>query len=242
MTSESHSAAQMRQARLCGVLYLIGIVTAAFAEPYVRGSMIVGSDAAATAANILRSERLYRLGGAADLVNLCCDIGVAILLYRLLRSAGQALAMTAAAFRIVADLCLAVATFFHFTPLYFLKGAPYLSAFTPAQLQALALESLKVHNLGYNVSMVLFAVHTLILGVLILRAATLPRLIAWGLLATGVCYLANSFSHLVFPDLHTPVALLLVGFVSETALALWLLFRRVRDPKPKTGAMPAVAA
>jgi len=232
----------MRQARLCGVLYLIGIATAAFAEPYVRGSMIVGTDAAATAANILKSERLYRLGGAADLVNLCCDVGVAILLYALLRSAGPALAMAAAAFRIVADVCLAIATFFHFQPLYLLKGAPYLSVFAPAQLQALALESLKLHNLGYNVSMVFFAVHTLLLGVLISRSTTLPRLIGWLFLATGACYLVNSFSHLVLPGLHTPVALLLVGFVSESALALWLLVRGVKVPRPTPGAMPPVAA
>jgi hypothetical protein len=232
----------MRQARLGGVLYLVVIATAAFAEPYVRGSMIVGTDAAATAANILKSERLYRLGGAADLVNLCCDVGVAVLLYCLLRSAGQALAMAAAAFRIVADVCLAIATFFHFQPLYLLKDAPYLNVFSQPQLQALALESLKLHSLGYNVSMVFFAVGAFALGLLISRSAILPRPIGWLFLATGVCYLANSFSHLVLPGVHIPVALLLVGFVSESALALWLLVRGVKVPAPAADAMPAAAA
>lgn len=51
------------QARIAGFLYLIIIAAGFFAEGYVRGSVIVSGDAAATAHNILASEQLYRLGG-----------------------------------------------------------------------------------------------------------------------------------------------------------------------------------
>ena len=66
------------EARLGGALYAIVIITAFFAELFVRSSLIVPNSPAATVHNILASERLYRLGGLADLVNLSCDIGVAI--------------------------------------------------------------------------------------------------------------------------------------------------------------------
>ncbi|MGA2366695.1 MAG: DUF4386 domain-containing protein [Steroidobacteraceae bacterium] len=117
-------AVPQAEARIAGVLYLVVIGTAFFAEMYARGSLVVSGDAIATARNILSAERLYRVTGVADLVNLVCDIGVAVILYRLLRPAGQTLSLYAALMRVAADMCLAVATFLHFAPLLFLRGAP----------------------------------------------------------------------------------------------------------------------
>ena len=145
-----------RQARLGGILYVIVIATAFFAEGFVRSSLIVPNNAAATAHNLLASERLYRLGGMADLVNLSCDIGIAIILYDLLRPVDRSLALTAAAFRVAFDVGLAGATVFHFAPLYLLKGPVYV-ALPSAQLQASAFEMIQIHNLGYNVFLIFFA-------------------------------------------------------------------------------------
>lgn len=47
------------KARIAGVLYLIIIVAASFAEFFVRGRLVVGGDAGATATNILAHEPLY---------------------------------------------------------------------------------------------------------------------------------------------------------------------------------------
>src|SRR5437762_1953488 len=66
-------ASPLLKARIAGVLYLIIIVTAGFAEGFVRDKLVVGSDAAATANNLLTHELLYRAAGAADLINLVCD-------------------------------------------------------------------------------------------------------------------------------------------------------------------------
>ena len=66
------------KARIAGVLYLTIIVTAGFAEIFVRGRLVVRGAAAATATNILAHESLYRLGGSADLINLVCDTAVYI--------------------------------------------------------------------------------------------------------------------------------------------------------------------
>jgi hypothetical protein len=219
-----------RQARIGGLLYVIVIVTAFFAEGFVRSSLIVPNNAAATARNLLASERLYRLGGMADLVNLSCDIGVAIVLYNLLRPVDRSLALAAAAFRVAFDVGLAGATVFHFAPLYVLKG-PVYAALPAAQLQASAFEMIQIHNLGYNLFLIFFAIHLLLVGCLIIRSTYLPTALGALLVLTGGCYLANSFLHLVFPDVHTSFYLLIPGLISEFALAGWLLVRGVNLAK-----------
>lgn len=215
------------EARLGGVLYVIVIITAFFAELFVRSSLIVPNNPAATVHNILASERLYRLGGLADLVNLSCDIGVAIILYDLLKPVDRSIAFAAAAFRIAFDVGLAGATVFHFAPLYLIKVPPYAAAFSAAQVQNLAYGMLQIHNLGYNLFLIFFAAHLLLVGYLIIRSTYLPRLLGILLLVTGLCYLANSILHLAFPDVATSFYLLLPGLISEFALAGWLLIRGV---------------
>jgi hypothetical protein len=57
-----------RLARIAGALYLINILGGAFAIGFVRTTLIVSGDVAATAHNILANELLYRLGLVAHLV------------------------------------------------------------------------------------------------------------------------------------------------------------------------------
>ena len=67
------------KARIAGVLYLFGGSAGAFAELFVRDGVVVRGDAAATAANILAHEWLYRLGGSLDLLGLACDAALALI-------------------------------------------------------------------------------------------------------------------------------------------------------------------
>ena len=67
------------KAGLAGAFYAIIIVAAPFAEVFVRGRLVEYSAAAATAANILAHETLYRLADATDLITFACDAAVALL-------------------------------------------------------------------------------------------------------------------------------------------------------------------
>ena len=221
--SEPDVSSLRREARVGGLLYLVVIATAFFAELLVRSSLIVPNDAAATAQKILASERLYRLGGFADLINLCCDVAIAVILYRLLRPGGPAIALAAAAFRLVFDAGLAVATFFHFAPLTLLGNSPALAAMSLPERQALAFDMLRIHDLGYNVCLLFFGLHLLLLGWISLRSALMPRLLGALLVLTFVCYWTNSIVHLVFPETRLSPFVLLPGLLTELALALWLL-------------------
>src|SRR5688572_24402006 len=72
-------------ARIGGVLYLIIIVGGGFSEMFVRARTIVPGDPAATAANILSSELLWRVGIAGEFLMLVCTVALALGLYVLLR-------------------------------------------------------------------------------------------------------------------------------------------------------------
>jgi len=216
-----------REARIGGALYLVVIVTAFFAELFVRSSLIVSGNPAATAHNLLTSERLYRFAGMADLVNVSCDIGVAIILYDLLKPVHQSISLAAAVFRVAFDVGLAGATIFHFAPLYLLKDPTYAAAFPTGEVLNLAYEMLQIHNLGYNLFIIFFAAHLLLIGYLIIRSTFLPRVLGALLIFTSACYLANTFLHLVDPDVPTSFLLLMPGLISEFAIASWLLIRGV---------------
>ena len=90
------------KARVAGLLHLLIIVGALFFPFAVTPSGMMLSDAAwPTAATILASKPLYVLGGAAQLIVLACDIGVALVFYELLKPVSSGLSLIAAFFRLV---------------------------------------------------------------------------------------------------------------------------------------------
>src|SRR5512141_2992650 len=70
-------------ARVAGLLYLIVIVAGIFAEIFVRSRLVVASDTAATAHNIVTHELLYRFGFAAELIEILCGVFLALIFYEL---------------------------------------------------------------------------------------------------------------------------------------------------------------
>jgi len=55
-------------------VYLIIIVLGIFAELFVRGRIVVGGDATATAANLMAMQSLWRIGIVAELLMVICTV------------------------------------------------------------------------------------------------------------------------------------------------------------------------
>ena len=85
-------------ARFGGMLYLIIIVLGAAQELVVRGRIFIPGDAAATAGNLRSMEPLWRLGIAAELFLGICTVGLALVMYVLLRPVSKDLAWLATFF------------------------------------------------------------------------------------------------------------------------------------------------
>src|SRR2546427_10532303 len=127
------------RAGIAGVFYLLTILARVIADVFVRNRLVVSDDAAVTATNIMAHEPLFRLGFAADIIAFASYIALTALLYELFKPVNRSLSLVAAFFSLVACVVQAISSLFHLAPLVLLEGAPCLSGFTVAQLQALAL-------------------------------------------------------------------------------------------------------
>jgi Domain of unknown function (DUF4386) len=233
MTNRTMATSPQTCARTAGLLYLVIIATAMFAEGFVRGRLIISGNAAATAGNIIGSPTLFRAGLVADLINCALDVAVAVVLYVLIRPVNRSLALLAALFRVTADTILGVVGLLHVAAIVILSDATCLKVFSVQQLEALAYLTLKLHGLGYTISIAFFGVGCGILGYLIHRSMYLPRLIGVLLVVAGLCYLFDSFGTIVAPSFSARLYPwpLLPGFVSELALCIWLMIKGVNVPK-----------
>jgi hypothetical protein len=217
-------------ARIAGVLFLVSFVAGGFGEAYVPARLVVATDATATANNIVASEWLLRLGFASYLVEAVCDVVLALVLYVLLEPAGPRLALLAVLFRLVATAVFAVAELFFFAPTLILRGADYLNAFTPDQLNALALLSLETYKLGAGLFMVFYGIPCVLFGYLIYRSGYLPRVLGALFAVAGLGFAVSSFVLVLAPAYASPV-LFLPMIVAGLALTTWLLVRGVDVPK-----------
>jgi hypothetical protein len=218
--------------RVAGLLYLVIIVAGIFAFFIVRGSLVVPGDAAATASNIAGSESFFRVGIAADLVMILCDVAVGLIFYILLRPVSNGLALLAAFFRLVQAAMLGVNLLNLFIALQFLSGAAYLGPLGADQTQRLALVFLEVHGIGYSISMVFFAFSLLVLGYLIFKSGYMPRLLGGLLVVAAVGYLTDSFAGFLLPNYadFAEVFQMIVfapALIAELSLAVWLIIRGV---------------
>ncbi len=235
MTDRTVETSPQLYARIGGVLYLIIIVVGLFGEAFVRDRLIVSGDAAATAANIMSHESLWRFHIAAELFLLICAVALLLILFALLRPVSKDLALLAAFFNLVSIGIEAATTMYLLEALFPLGNAGYLKAFTPEQLYAMATLSLKSHGYGFGVSLIFFGCFCLIVGYLIFKSGYLPKAIGVLMQIAGVCYLTNSFALILSPAVANRLfpAILVPAFIGEASLCLWLLVKGVNVEKWK---------
>jgi len=211
-------------ARLAGAAYVLIAVTALFSEVVVRGPLISG-DPAETAANIAASNLQFRIGGVLGFITLIADVLVAYALYEIFRAVNGSLTRITVIFRLVFVAVMAPMAMFHFAPLLLLSGSDYLRVIEPAQLEAMAALSLRLHSAGFQIALTFFGVHLLFAGWLFASTGLIPRLIGLLVFAAGVAYIINSFAYFLEPALSRALFpyILLVPLVGEMLLAFWLL-------------------
>ena len=130
---------QRTAAIAAGISIVLMAVVAGFSFGFVLDSLVVSGDAAATAANILASETLFRVGVFGWIVILILDVIVAWALYVVLKRANKSLSLLAAWFRLVYAALLGVSLLSFVIVLLLISGADYLKVFEADQLQALVL-------------------------------------------------------------------------------------------------------
>lgn len=216
-------------ARLGGLLYLIVILAGLFCEVLARGSLVVSGDAVATANHLRASEGLWRAGVAIDLVACACTVGLAWILFGLLRVVDRNLALLTLCFDVIAIGLQAAFELNLVAALFPLGSAAYLKAFTPAQLDTLAYLSIRSHTFGFGISLLFFGLAFPIRGYLIARSGFLPRAVGVLVTIAGLGYMANGFALVLVPAFAGKLFLFVAApiLAGEGSLCLWLLVKGV---------------
>jgi len=217
------------RARLAGALYLISAAPAGFSV-YVFLKLVVRGNPAATAANILASEGLFRLGLVADIVGILFYVGAVLLLYETFKSVSRGLALMFLCLSVIGTGIQALDSLQDLAALVLLKGGASTTALTTDQAQALAFVFVRLHLLSYDLAMVFFGSASVMMGFLILRSTFLPRILGAVMMVAGLgwlTFLSPPLANLLSPWNMAP------GILGEALLTLWLLAMGVSDQRWK---------
>jgi hypothetical protein len=224
--------ANKRIARIAGSLYLGFILFTAIANVVGRKGIIVEGDAAATAANILAKETLFRIGFVSDILAGILFLLAAWALYVLLKPVQKDIALLFLALNLggVAIQCANLLNLF--TASLLLGGEKFLNAFTIGQLQALALLFLMIYKNGFILAQFFFGAWLFPLGYLVFRSGYLPKFLGVLLMVECVGWLLYPFQAFLFPSYEIVLTFSsAIGALGEVGLTLWLLIMGAKEPK-----------
>jgi Domain of unknown function (DUF4386) len=209
-------------ARTAGALYLLLAVLGGFSELYVRDGVDVPGNAAATAANIVQSETLFRVGALTDLVGITVFLVLGLILFSLLRPVSPLASTTMLVFVAVA---VAVMT---------LNMANHLGALEAALdgSDAVAMRFLETHHNGYLVAGIFFGLWLIPLGYLLVRSGYAPRWLGILAMVGSLGYVADVVANVLFGTSREPTTELVFvpSVIAELALVVWLLVKGLDVP------------
>ncbi|KGX93035.1 hypothetical protein N781_14315 [Pontibacillus halophilus JSM 076056 = DSM 19796] len=210
---------------VAGWSLLLMTVISGVSYGYIHSSLIV-EDPLTTLANLQASSWLFELEIVGWVMIFVLDLIVTIALYVYLKPIHVDLAQITSAFRLLYTIILGVA-------ISSLVEAHHLviedaSLSTNSAMDTMAL--LSSFETTWTLGLIVFGIHLLLLGLLVLRAYQIPKLLSYLLIVGGCVYVVvhglYTFSQ-SFDSLTTIVELMLMipMFVGEIGFALWLLVR-----------------
>ena len=222
-----------RVARLAGFFYLVIFVLAIYANMFAIGGLVVKGDPASTMANVIENLGTFRLGAAAFIIVLIADVVISWALYEVLKPAGARLSLLTAMFRLIYTAMFAAVALSFVEILEILEAGPALSQ---TDAQAGVYMALRSYTAGFAVSLIFFAVHLVLLGVLLIRARYLPTLIGVLIILAGAGYAIDGFGTLLFEtygSLANVITMIVIvpALIGEGGLCLWLLLRGLNVKK-----------
>lgn len=211
-----------KAALITGIGLLLMAIIAPFANFYVLPSLIVTDDAKATTNQILANPELFRLGIVAFMLVAVLDVIVAWGLYVFLEPIHKNLAILVAWFRVVYSAVFALALNPLLGVLQLLEKHTYLQALEPTQIQAQVMLSISAFQSGWNLGLILFGCHLLVMGYLVLTSNLIPKWLGVLLEIAGLGYLIDGFGKL-FSAAYT-ISISEFTFIGEPVLIFWLLW------------------
>ena len=224
------------KARLAGVFEALEGFTSSYGQMTVLGQLMVAGNAAATAANILQHETLFRLGFASSVLGVVFHLAWAFLFYQLLRPVSRNVSVFALLVILVCCALQVITALLYLAPLLVLHAGNSLSAFTQEQLHALAYMFLKLNGLAMDTNLVFFGLWCVLTGYLIFKSTFMPRILGVLLAIDGLgwmMFMWPPLGHYLFLPIGIACGL------AEIPLQLWLLIFGVNNERWKAQAEAA---
>lgn len=217
---------RVKVARFTGGVYLAYILASILA-------LMLGHIGPGTAEEvygaIVTNEGLFRVGLVMALLSGLIFLIAAWGLYVLLRPVNRYLALLFLLLNAVGVAIQGASTLSLVSALLQGDGASHMQAFSGAQLERLAYLSIDVYKTGLVTAQLFFGTWLFPLGYLVYKSGFLPRLLGVLLMVDGIAVLIWFLQAFLLPDypaIRYPG--LVVSFVAEVGLALWLLFKGVK--------------
>ena len=223
-----------KRSRTAALWYLLMMVTGPIVLIYLPAKFNVPGDAAATIANIMSSQALFRLWIVIGFISSFSFLFTGLSLYALFKAVDKVQAGIMAVLVIVCVPIGFVASLFKLVALLLGGGAAYLKAFTPAQLQSLAMIFLDMDKQGELISQLFWGLWLLPLGILVIKSRFFPKIL--GVLQLIACfgYLASFLVGMLFPGSGGIVrSIITVMLFGELPFIFWLIIVGARLKPPR---------
>jgi hypothetical protein len=213
-------------ARITGGIYLAYILASVLAT--MLGQIGLG-DAGQVYQAIATNEGAFRLGLVIALITGFLFVLTAWGLYVILRPVNRELALLFLVLNAIGVAIQCASLVWLVSALLQGDAASHMQAYSAAQLEGLAYLSIGVYKLGWVTAQLFFGMWLFPLGYLVYRSGSLPRSLGVLLLLDGIAVMIWFLQALLLPDdpaIRYPG--LVVSFVAEFGLALWLLIKGVK--------------
>jgi hypothetical protein len=221
MTTVQRTRSTRTTAVIVGILFLVGYV-GVFLGSAIYAPVL---DAPDYLSGLYPQQRPVIAGMLIELANDVAVVGIAVLLFPILKKHGEGIAMGYVAIRVIEAVALIVSkiSVLSLIPLsqeYIAAGAPEASFY-----QGLGALALAQRHWAAKIQVVFFVLGALLLYAILYKSRLVPRFISlWGILAVVSLTVANVVGAPDPTQGFAPAMLLYLPiFVSEILLAVWLI-------------------
>ncbi len=226
--------ANKKTAIIIGVLFLTALATSIFGGGLIE--TIVGApDYLET---VSENETTVIIGVLIELINCAAVVGLAVMLFPILKHQNEALALGYIGFRVIEAMILIVAVISPLTLITLSKEYVALGTADTAYFQTLGtlLTDARGHLTGL-LTTVFFSLGALLLFYSLYQSRLVPRFISiWGLIAVALVLAWNLLEALGI-EINGGMILALPMILDEVVLGIWLIVKGFNIPAAASGSL-----
>lgn len=229
MTNRTAEASPLIYARVAGLAYVLIIILGIFCVGFIDSKLIVPSNNAATANNIMANDLLFRIGIAGVLILYASVVVLSWALYVILKSVNKNLALLALLLRSGEAILGGATVLISFIVLLLLNGEDYSTIFEAEQLQALAGLFLNVRTAALDIVLIFVGLGGTVFCYLFFKSKYVPGILAaWGIF-TYLSMLVIALINILLPNRPEMIEIVLfvLGSFFEVIFGFWLIFKGV---------------